>query len=229
LQNSGLNGQILLDQCQFLPGLIKEVCQCTPGDLDVSPTVSPAPSAEQLYPPPGGCLICGTGFVTAPDAIFSFPGQPTVPCGALQDAGFEGRIPSEQCPFLLPLIEVCMCDPDANPPPRVPPTSAPIFVANTPSPSLLPVTSAPVVVTDTPSPSLPPTYAPTVGANTPSPVGNGGNKVGMGMGKMGRSSDDGAIEPPTEEPAGGMSGMGMGGMRRTSSTRMMEGGTIRGI
>jgi hypothetical protein len=125
MQNAGLNGQIPLVECSFLPPLIG-VCQCAPGDFDLTPTQSPAPSSKAQFPTPGACLICGDGFVTAPEAIFSFPGQPDVSCGALQDAGLNGQI--IMCPFLPPLIGVCQCAPDLTP------TSAPIFVADTPSP-----------------------------------------------------------------------------------------------
>jgi len=57
-----------------------------------------------------GCSICGDGReVTAPDEIFAFPGQPTVPCGELESAGENGMIPVERCQFLEPLLDVCEC------------------------------------------------------------------------------------------------------------------------
>lgn len=56
------------------------------------------------------CDICGEGKrVSAPDAIFEFPGQPAVPCGQLQLAGELGEIPLDQCAFIPPLIEMCEC------------------------------------------------------------------------------------------------------------------------
>jgi len=59
-----------------------------------------------------GCSVCGDGkAVTAPSAVFSFPSQPPIPCGMLQDAGMNGYIPLEQCVFLPPLLTMCGCAP----------------------------------------------------------------------------------------------------------------------
>jgi len=97
-----------------------------------------------------GCSICGDGKkVTAPDAVFSFPGQPSVPCGALELAGEQGQIPLAQCGFIPPLVTECECAPAAAvaPPtesPVAPPTDAPI----TPLP-ISPRTSSPVAVEPT--------------------------------------------------------------------------------
>jgi hypothetical protein len=60
--------------------------------------------------PPGGCSVCGEGLcVGNSEAIFAFPGQPVVPCGLLEQAGYTGAIPLDQCGFLAPLILDCEC------------------------------------------------------------------------------------------------------------------------
>ena len=82
-----------------------------------------------------GCSVCGEGMcVTNPDAIFSFPGQPSAPCGTLQMAGLNGGIPLSQCPFLPSLIGVCECGDSL-------PTDAPVA----PTPAPVAPTAAPVV------------------------------------------------------------------------------------
>jgi len=58
------------------------------------------------------CLVCGDGQVVGnPDAIFEFPGQPVLSCELLQEAGLNGLVPLEQCPFLPGLIVQCECEP----------------------------------------------------------------------------------------------------------------------
>mmetsp|Transcript_12833 Transcript_12833/g.14293 ORF Transcript_12833/g.14293 Transcript_12833/m.14293 type:complete len:211 (-) Transcript_12833:71-703(-) len=95
-----------------------------------------------------GCSICGDGKkITAPDAIFIFPGQPSVPCGALEAAGESGAIPLAECGFLPSLVTVCECASDTS---VVPATNAPI-VSPTDAPVVLP-TDAPVVTTFTVAP-----------------------------------------------------------------------------
>mmetsp|Transcript_20440 Transcript_20440/g.30340 ORF Transcript_20440/g.30340 Transcript_20440/m.30340 type:complete len:182 (-) Transcript_20440:4257-4802(-) len=118
----------------------------------------------------GGCSICGDGkCIGAPDAIFSFPGHPPVPCGTLETVGLTGSIPLSQCAFLPGLIVgLCECNPNgigapiASPPvanaapvdlteaPIVPPTDAPV------APSHMPATLAPSSPSSTPSLSLVP-------------------------------------------------------------------------
>mmetsp|Transcript_6111 Transcript_6111/g.8944 ORF Transcript_6111/g.8944 Transcript_6111/m.8944 type:complete len:93 (+) Transcript_6111:433-711(+) len=69
-------------------------------------------SNGQAAAPDGGCLICGNGkVVAAPKAVFTFPGQPAVPCGQLQDVGLVGTIPLEECAILpdIPEINACKC------------------------------------------------------------------------------------------------------------------------
>eukprot|EP00545_Synedropsis_sp_CCMP1620_P011288 CAMPEP_0119029398 /NCGR_PEP_ID=MMETSP1176-20130426/40495_1 /TAXON_ID=265551 /ORGANISM="Synedropsis recta cf, Strain CCMP1620" /LENGTH=680 /DNA_ID=CAMNT_0006985737 /DNA_START=20 /DNA_END=2062 /DNA_ORIENTATION=+ len=74
----------------------------------------------------GSCSICGEGKkVGDPDAIFSFPGQPDIPCGILEKAGEDGLIPLAQCPFLASLVaSTCGCFIDG---PTTAPTTAPTF------------------------------------------------------------------------------------------------------
>ena len=56
------------------------------------------------------CSVCGEGRgVSAPDAIFVFPGQPAVACADLELAGENGQIPIAQCGFLPPIIVICEC------------------------------------------------------------------------------------------------------------------------
>ena len=133
LQEGGYTGQISLDQCSFLPPLIG-VCECRAFVPTLAPSPEPTrapivptpPGACPKIPPEGGCSICGAGScVTMPDAIFASPFQPAIPCGLLQDAGFVGAIPLDECgafPF-LPESGVCEC---RAYPPRPPfPTPAP--------------------------------------------------------------------------------------------------------
>lgn len=59
------------------------------------------------------CSVCGDGQqVGNPEGIFSFPGQPVVECGLLEEAGASGLIPIAQCGFLPGLITSdCSCEP----------------------------------------------------------------------------------------------------------------------
>jgi hypothetical protein len=123
LQEESYNGLISLDQCPIFPQEIGGLCECQPGGkLTTRPSISPtSPSqAPSTRVPPGGacsdipleggCSICGTGScITMPDAIFAPPGQPSISCSDLQDAGFSGQIPLEFCPSIPPLIVVCEC------------------------------------------------------------------------------------------------------------------------
>mmetsp|Transcript_18294 Transcript_18294/g.27090 ORF Transcript_18294/g.27090 Transcript_18294/m.27090 type:complete len:151 (-) Transcript_18294:170-622(-) len=63
--------------------------------------------------PEGGCSVCGDKSCidsAKADAIFEFPEQPVVTCGALQTAGYEGDVPLAYCPVLPALIkDVCGC------------------------------------------------------------------------------------------------------------------------
>jgi len=58
------------------------------------------------------CSVCGDGKqVTAPDAIFAFPGEPAVDCATLELAGELGAITDVECSFLPDLITICECAP----------------------------------------------------------------------------------------------------------------------
>jgi hypothetical protein len=241
LQLAGLTGEIPLETCPFLPSLIG-VCECMEGNLPAAPTDAPVPAPTDAptpapVPPPtpapvgggggstacpdvpsSGCSVCGTGeCVTIPEAIFTFSGQPEVPCGVLQQAGYMGQVPGDQCPFLPGLVaDICGCDstvPGAPPTPAPvePPTSAPVPVA-TPAPVTV------VTVVFTPAPVVIFTSAP-VDVNAPTDKPESG---GMGMGSMGMSSDG----DDDDEESGKVMGMGMGMMRRELHTTE---GTIRGI
>jgi len=57
------------------------------------------------------CSVCGDGMtITKPKEVFSFPGQPSVTCKQLEDAGETGIIPLTECGILPALIEdTCGC------------------------------------------------------------------------------------------------------------------------
>jgi len=109
-----------------------------------------------------GCSICGDGKgVNNSDAIFVFPGQPSVPCGILQDAGESGAIPIAQCAFLPPLISMCECVPLSD---IITPTLSPV------DPTTAPIAPTPVPTqAPTRRPTRLPTPLPTEGS-TPVPV-----------------------------------------------------------
>mmetsp|Transcript_25595 Transcript_25595/g.29229 ORF Transcript_25595/g.29229 Transcript_25595/m.29229 type:complete len:656 (+) Transcript_25595:2-1969(+) len=83
------------------------------------PVVNPTPAPTSLLTtpatcesiPPTGCSVCGEGkFVSEPDAIFAFPGQPSVLCGVLETAGLTSLIPLDQCAFLPGFADpLCSC------------------------------------------------------------------------------------------------------------------------
>lgn len=87
-------------------------------------------SAQGPNPP---CVICGVGFVVGnPNAEFSFPGQPSVMCGSLEDAGLNGQIPADSCQFLPDLVfATCECM-AVTLPPSLAPILPPAF-SNSPS------------------------------------------------------------------------------------------------
>ena len=130
--------------------------------------------------PPDACLVCGDGqVVTAPDAIFSLPGQPNITCGVLQTAVLSGLYPPDLCGFLPDLINpTCICGigdlpVDPTPAPVAAPTTTPTSTpANdvsvlTPAPAANPT---PAPATDpTPAPAANPTLAPAV-TPTPAPI-----------------------------------------------------------
>lgn len=76
----------------------------TPAPLDASGGSTPCPDV-----PDGGCSICGEGLcVTAPDKVFEFPGQPPVPCGRLEGAGFDGIVPLDTCKSICCMMYACL-------------------------------------------------------------------------------------------------------------------------
>ena len=59
------------------------------------------------------CSVCGDGMRVpegSKDEVFAFPGQPTVPCGILEQAGLAGDVPIESCPFLPGLVRLYLCN-----------------------------------------------------------------------------------------------------------------------
>ena len=174
LQEWGLAGQISLSKCTSLPGLTTSVCGCAPS-VDL-PVVVP-PASNNCPPVPAtGCSICGPDLcISNPDAIFSFPGQLSTPCGILQEGGLTGLIPLNQCPFVAAFVDMCDCGTDGVPvaAPTKAPTEAPVTPAPTgaPDPTGAPVTPAPTPDGDTAAPTtLAPTLAPTEAPTTLAPV-----------------------------------------------------------
>eukprot|EP00548_Thalassiothrix_antarctica_P012968 CAMPEP_0194171914 /NCGR_PEP_ID=MMETSP0154-20130528/6479_1 /TAXON_ID=1049557 /ORGANISM="Thalassiothrix antarctica, Strain L6-D1" /LENGTH=133 /DNA_ID=CAMNT_0038884433 /DNA_START=15 /DNA_END=412 /DNA_ORIENTATION=+ len=99
-----------------------------------------------------GCSICGEGkCVTAPDVVFTFPGQPSVPCGTLEAFGSDGTIPLSQCSFLPGLIGDCECAPESV-------NSSPVAIAPADTSPIAPADNGSPVEMD--SPVSPPTNAP---------------------------------------------------------------------
>jgi len=107
LEDLGIGGAIITEsQCPFLPQLVQDICDCQ--------VCSEEEPALNLCPtiPYTGCSVCGDGkTVTNQDAIFSFPGQPSVNCGILEAEGSRGTIPFPDCPLLPDLVmDTCGCE-----------------------------------------------------------------------------------------------------------------------
>jgi len=86
-----------------------------PTPSPVNPTPAPVDSSQPATCtniPPTGCSVCGVGkFVGDANAIFAFPGQPSVPCGLLETAGLTGSVPLDQCGFLPAFVaDTCACE-----------------------------------------------------------------------------------------------------------------------
>ena len=82
------------------------------------------------------CSVCGEGMeVGNPLGILSLEGQPEVSCSALQTAGENGVIPSEQCADLPGIItDVCECIPTSTATTTtIPTTTTDATTATTPS------------------------------------------------------------------------------------------------
>jgi len=175
LEKAGHGGVIPLDQCKILPKLIKNGCGCrssipaasqpTPNPTR-NPTRRPTPSPTKPSKPSGtsvtscliipddvGCSVCGPGkCVTDLESIFSYPSQPSISCGLLENAGHSGIIPLDQCAILPDLIkDDCKCHSGSEqhqssptkPPtrpewPRItyPPMSTPISAASFAGPTI---------------------------------------------------------------------------------------------
>jgi len=124
LEQAGLNGEVPLDQCGFLPGLVVDICECRIGTTPIpeptnAPVVAPTDASIDisvdvscLKVSAGGCSICGPDLCVGDDnAIFTLPGQASVPCGILQTAGLNGDIPLTECAFLPGLLDdICECN-----------------------------------------------------------------------------------------------------------------------
>lgn len=162
LETAGLDGRIPLDQCAFLPEVIRETCCYVATPPPISPTPpTPPPVVGAACPdvPTFGCSVCGHDSVciTIPDGVFVFPGQPPIECSVIQNSGLNGEIPLDQCPFLPPLIGgVCGC----QSPTPAPTTTSPTALSPTPAPpsTSTPTTPAPSLAVPTPGPPTFPPY-----------------------------------------------------------------------
>lgn len=125
LEIAGLNGLLDPGQCQSLPDLVAEPCDCE-GD-DVVPTTPPDVAQPCPDVPPDGCSICGDGLcVTDPQGVIASPGQPPVSCAVLEVAGYGGLLDPGQCDALPEVVaDACACDSQIPGPPTVPTTAAP--------------------------------------------------------------------------------------------------------
>jgi len=123
LEKAGHGGVIPLDQCGFLPSLVMDACKCSIS-IPLSPNPPPNSSSSTTTPinsseiprscpsiPGNGCSVCGPSMcVTDFDAVFTFPGEPSVACGVLEKAGIDGFVPLDQCGFLPSLVkDKCKC------------------------------------------------------------------------------------------------------------------------
>lgn len=148
LEEEGIKGNIPAIQCQVLPAFATEQCNCgitRPAPLPpVSPTPAPAPVAPVIITiaptSSDGCSICGNGYeIVNRDSMFVWqtPGQEQeYRCSLLQDAGYNGLIPLDQCERLPSFVEdsPCGCQPLV--------TSAPVMITQAP---IIPPTLAPVI------------------------------------------------------------------------------------
>lgn len=59
------------------------------------------------------CSVCGDGLeVGSSEAMFSFPGQPVIACGVLEQAGKDELISPAECSFIAQRIgDICNCLP----------------------------------------------------------------------------------------------------------------------
>jgi len=76
------------------------------------PRPNPAPVISSTCPevPSDGCSVCGEGKIVGNlTATFEFPDQPSVQCALLEDAGYMGMIPLDQCVLLPKLDQIGVC------------------------------------------------------------------------------------------------------------------------
>ena len=120
LEDEGDQGILPEDQCNILPEILASLCDCQP----IGPSAAPITNVPTSNSPTAlnGCSICGEGKkVNEPDAIFAFPGQPSVPCGTLEDNGKQGLIPEDECSLFSRLImDLCDCKSSINVPNEMP-------------------------------------------------------------------------------------------------------------
>ena len=94
LEALGLQGLLKPKKCQKLRPLLSQ-CGCAIGDLKVpAPAPRSKPQAALVCPsvPEGGCSVCGEGSCIT-DPFLAIPLPPkgiVVPCGQLQQSGYDG-------------------------------------------------------------------------------------------------------------------------------------------
>eukprot|EP00547_Thalassionema_nitzschioides_P008145 CAMPEP_0194227528 /NCGR_PEP_ID=MMETSP0156-20130528/42904_1 /TAXON_ID=33649 /ORGANISM="Thalassionema nitzschioides, Strain L26-B" /LENGTH=668 /DNA_ID=CAMNT_0038960015 /DNA_START=96 /DNA_END=2102 /DNA_ORIENTATION=+ len=103
LEFAGAAGILTEDECLIIPTAIDEACGCADDDYN--------DDDDDDYPSTEHCSVCGEGReVTNPDAIFDFPDQPSVKCGALESAGWNALLYPSECEDLPDLIDLlCEC------------------------------------------------------------------------------------------------------------------------
>jgi len=144
LEEAGFAGVIPLEQCPFLPPIIKNICACA-SNATSAPTVPLAPSpptpAPTPSPTPGSCSICGSNYssvVTARNATFTLSVDRNISCAALEQAGYSGLLPDDYCREIsVQVTDVCQCSSSNNassslPPKWKLPTQGPYILAPSP-------------------------------------------------------------------------------------------------
>ena len=158
---AGFNGELPESSCENLPDVIAEVCGC-----EANETIQV-------------CSVCGDGqVVTAPDALFSFPEQPSLLCADLEAFGAQGKIPIEQCDQLPDMVkEPCKCANSTQAPddmttlaPIVAPIDIPIFPAPIPPPVPIEFPTEESMAPETAPPSSMAGVSPTSAPETKKPV-----------------------------------------------------------
>jgi len=138
LEEAGRSGIVPQAGCQVLPQLVQDICKCkADGETQSTastkaptrpptraptrkptraPTPKPGPVQCPTFLEDNGCSICGPDkCITAETAVFSYPGQPAIQCGLLEEAGRSGLIPLDQCGVLPQLVKnICKCKSDGD-------------------------------------------------------------------------------------------------------------------